>query len=145
MKSLNPLGAVELFTKSKEMTAVTLMSLINTVSETQAGLTPAEIPCEMHRVHTLGWDAFQRGRWESINSVFRTSGFLFTMGSLSLGRTFGPQNAYYIAHVGYALMTLWLAFATKPWQFFVTLPLCKSKYSRSVSWHAHVKALGVHV
>jgi hypothetical protein len=37
MKSLNPLAALELFTKSKEMTAVTLMSLINTVSETQAG------------------------------------------------------------------------------------------------------------
>ena len=37
MKSLNPLAALELFTRSKEMTAVTLMSLINTVSETQAG------------------------------------------------------------------------------------------------------------
>ena len=87
----------------------------------------------MHRVHTLGWDAFQRGRWESINSVFRTGGFLFTTGRLSLDRAFGPQKAYYIAHIGYALMTTWLAFATKPWQFFVTLPLYAFKLLRETT------------
>ena len=116
------------------MTAVTLMSLINTVSETQAGLTPAEIPCEMHRVHILQWDAFQRGRWESINAVFRTCGFVFTTGQLSLNHAFGPQSAFYIAHVGYALMTVWLAVATKPWHFFATLPLCESQPRNRCGW-----------
>jgi hypothetical protein len=44
------------------MSGLVAMSLIDTVSETCAGPSPAEQLCELHRVERLGWGAFERGR-----------------------------------------------------------------------------------
>jgi MFS family permease len=80
VKSLNPLSALQLFTRGRKLATLATMSIIDTISETCAGPSPAETLCELHRVETLGWDTLQRGRWESVNSMFRTAGIVFTTG-----------------------------------------------------------------
>ena len=98
------------------------MSLIDTVSETCAGPAPAETLCELHRVHLLGWDMLQRGRWGSINSVFRTAGIVFTTGSLGLFGLLGFSRALGVSLLSSIAQALCLSSASKPWHFYAALP-----------------------
>ena len=69
-------------------------------------------------------DAFQRGRWESVNSLFRTMGFVFTSGSLALPKLLGIRRALDTTLLAYIAQAVWLCFAkSSSWQFFATLPL----------------------
>jgi hypothetical protein len=92
-RSLNPFGCIALFRRGKAMAVSATMAVIDSVSESCAGPSPAEQICELHRIHITGWDAFQRGRWESINSLFRTGGFVFTSGAFALPKLLGITRA----------------------------------------------------
>jgi len=64
-KSLNPFGCLELFRRGKPMAVSATMAVIDSVSESCAGPSPAEQLCELHRINVNGWDAFQRGQTTS--------------------------------------------------------------------------------
>ena len=122
--SVNPLGALELFHRGRRMSVCATMHVIDAVSESCAGPSPAEQLCELHRIEVLRWDAFQRGRWESVNSLFRTMGFVFTSGSLALPKLLGMRRALDTTLLAYIAQSVWLCFAkSSSWQFFATLPL----------------------
>ena len=70
------------------------------------------------------------GRWESINSLFRTSGFVFTSGAFALPKLLGLTRALDVSLVCYIAQALWLAFARSEWQFYATLPLYTLKLLR---------------
>jgi hypothetical protein len=92
-KSLNPFGCLELFRRGKPMAVSATMAVIDSISESGAGPAPAEQLAELHRININGWDAFQRGRWESVNSLFRTGGFVFTSGAFALPKRLGLTRA----------------------------------------------------
>jgi DHA1 family tetracycline resistance protein-like MFS transporter len=129
-KSLNPFGCLELFRRGRPMAVSATMAMIDSVSESCAGPSPAEQLCELHRINVNGWDAFQRGRWESINSLFRTLGFVFTSGAFALPKLLGLTRALDVSLVCYIAQALWLALASSEWQFYATLPLYSLKLLR---------------
>jgi DHA1 family tetracycline resistance protein-like MFS transporter len=142
IKSLNPLSAIKLFTHGRKLAVLSTMSLIDTVSETCAGPAPAETLCELHRVHLLGWDTLQRGRWESINSIFRTAGIAFTTGSFGLIERLGFSRALDVALLNYIAQALWLSSASKPWHFYAALPCYLLKLLRDTVQVAAVQTAG---
>ena len=142
LKSLNPLSAIELFTRGRKLAVLATMSLVDTVSETCAGPAPAETLCELHRVHLLGWDTLQRGRWESINSIFRTAGIVFTTGRFGLIERLGFSRALDVALLNYIAQALWLSSASKPRHFYIALPCYLLKLLRDTVQVAAVQTAG---
>ena len=57
--SVNPLGALELFHRGRRMSVCATMHVIDAVSESCAGPSPAEQLCELHRIEVLRWCASQ--------------------------------------------------------------------------------------
>ena len=62
-------------------------------------------------------------RWESVNSVFRTAGFVWTSGRLRLARLVGgTHRALELSLALYMAQSLWLLFARSAWQFYAVPP-----------------------
>ena len=62
-------------------------------------------------------------RWESVNSVFRTAGFVWTSGRFRLERLVGSmQGALELSLALYMVQSVWLLFARSAWQFYAVLP-----------------------
>ena len=131
-RSLNPFGCLQLFRRGQKMAYYSTISAMGVFSESCAGINSgiAEQLCELHRIEVLGWDTFQRSRWESTNSLFRTFGFVFTTGFLGLPKLIGIMRSLDVSLGLYIVQALWLAFARSAWHFYAVLPLYLLKLLR---------------
>ena len=144
-RSLNPFGCLQLFRRGKKMAYYATISVMGVFSESCAGINSgiAEQLCELHRIEILGWDTFQRSRWESTNSLFRTFGFVFTTGFLGLPKWIGVMRSLDVSLGLYIIQALWLAFARSAWQFYAVLPLYLLKLLRDSVDKTNIQQAGM--